>query len=71
MSGFFDQFKPHVHKWTVLDKTVLPSGFEQMAAGDIKPTSMSNAYSIFIKKVVVVLACTECGKLDKTVESNP
>ena len=54
------------HDWKVISKEVLPSAFEQMKGvesikGDISYT--------FQKKIIIILACTKCGKLDKTIET--
>ena len=57
------------HEWKIVDKTVLPSALEQMAkAGG---TSKIQGRGMVTKKVVVILQCETCGKLDKTIESCP
>ncbi len=60
------------HDWKVLDKTVLPSGYEQIVTAHIVPKNVENVPAdMFQKKVVMILACSRCGKLVKHVEANP
>ena len=56
------------HEWKVLDKTVLPSAWEQLKA---RMSVDKGHIGLFRKKVVVILVCKKCGKLNKTVETNP
>ena len=56
------------HKWKLMDKTILPSGYEQL---DAATSLKGNSLVLLRKKVVVILVCTECGKLNKTIEVNP
>ena len=55
------------HTWEVKDKTILPSAWEQSKATSMEGISLW----FFQKMVVIILVCTKCGDLDKTVETNP
>jgi len=57
------------HIWEVKDKTILPSGYEQLGDGT-DFGSRSIPQWMFKKKVIVILACKKCGRLDKTTEEN-
>ena len=65
------------HKWELLDKTVLPSAYEQMAAINpgfktiTKTKSTQDTISVFQKKAIIICVCKECGKLYQSVEVNP
>ena len=57
-----------VHQWDVLDKTVLPSGYEQMTCGDrvlekLKGGTPDVLQAMFQKVVVLTLTCSKCGVL--------
>ena len=58
------------HEWDKVSETVLPSGYEQMEAGNTKFDRMSGV-SLFRKKYILVLSCKKCGKVKKVVEVNP
>ena len=59
------------HDWKVLDKTVLPSAFEQASLGQ-KVKSMDNVRPImFEKSVQVIVVCTKCGKKSAYFNRNP
>ena len=49
------------HKWTVLDKTDMPSPIEQLSKIGMTPTS-SVGIHMFTKQATTVLTCSECGK---------
>ena len=53
--------------WTLLDKTVLPSGIEQMPD---RLTEISGSSSLYRKKVVMVFTCPD-GRYRIETESNP
>ena len=53
------------HNWEKTSKVVLPSPFEQI--GSLRGFGRE----FFREKLIVILKCTLCGKLDKTVEVNP
>lgn len=55
-------------KWDVLDKTVLPSAYEQMTSGNrvvdkLSSGGMSATRTLFQKVVVLTLTCPKCGRL--------
>ena len=55
------------HKWAVLDKTLLESGWEQIVAGG--GGKFGNLPGdLFVKTVMLVCHCTECGKIQKFTE---
>ena len=58
------------HKWETKEKVVLPSAWEQMGekVGGLKTVTVFD--HMFVKKVIIILVCTECGKLDKTIEES-
>jgi len=56
------------HEWVIVDKVILPSAIEQLAPAE----SLKSAVPwVFKKKYTCILQCKKCGKLNKTVESNP
>ena len=57
------------HQWKVMDKTILPSGYEQIGNEAVEIKGFYG--DIFIKRVIVILACEKCGSLQKVAESNP
>lgn len=57
-----------VHQWDVVDKTVLPSAFEQMTYGDrvlekMRGVTKHTMQTLFQKVVVLTLTCPKCGVL--------
>ncbi len=51
------------HDWTVIDKTVLPSGLEQMKElSGVKATGLC-LDGFHAKAAATTVACTKCGKL--------
>jgi len=56
------------HKWAVLDKTVLESGWEQLTAGGGGELFDRPPDDLFVKTVMLVCHCTECGKIQKFTE---
>ena len=59
-----------IHEWKVVSKEILPSAYEQMK--DDTLTSMeSKSILVFQKSVVIIVGCSKCGKLDKTIVKNP
>jgi len=57
-----------VHQWDIVDKTVLPSGYEQMTAGnrvldEVKGMTTDLTQALFQKVVVLTLTCPKCGRL--------
>lgn len=61
------------HKWKVVDKTVLPSAFEQDPENAVATILGDKMCSLFTyqKTVLVILTCDLCGKLRKFTETNP
>ena len=62
------------HEWEEVVNMVLPSAYEQME--DVKSFKVSKTWPEyqmlpFMKKSIVILACTKCGKLYKSIETNP
>ena len=60
-------FRRCKHNWIVLDKTVLPSAYEQVikAQPDYRHTQAIPLMS-FRKKVIIIMVCETCGKM-KTI----
>ncbi len=57
------------HEWKVLDKTILPSAYEQLGE---KATGIGTMpVWVFQKKVVLTTTCSKCGKMVKLIETNP
>ncbi len=54
--------------WEVKDKTILPSAFQQIA--EAKQVLTRSSGNMFITKVILILVCELCGKIDKTIEEN-
>lgn len=57
-----------VHQWEIVDKTVLPSPYEQMVAGNrvlerVKGMTEGVIQALFQKIVVLVQKCPKCGRL--------
>jgi hypothetical protein len=57
------------HKWEKIAEQTLPSGYEQMK--DKINNLEGGSILLFYKKYICILQCSKCGKLDKTIESNP
>lgn len=58
------------HKWKVVDKTVLPSAFEQAKSQGLESCEGVSP-SFFTKTALVIVACEHCGKLKRFTERNP
>ncbi len=56
------------HDWDVKSKEILPSAVEQMKAANISPDKIFQ-WS-FWKKIHLVMACKNCGRIYETAESN-
>lgn len=56
--------------WEVKDKTVLPSALQQMDKAGISGRLSSVRPNMFTTKVILILVCGLCGKVNKTVEEN-
>lgn len=54
------------HKWIKQTDTILESGFEQLAKCKLAELERAGG-GLFVKTHVLVLSCSECGELDKTV----
>jgi hypothetical protein len=59
------------HKWEKVAEEILPSAYEQLSLAGQRVKKAFPEDHMWRKKYVLVLQCTICGKLDKTVESNP
>jgi Ca2+-binding EF-hand superfamily protein len=63
------------HNDEIIDKTILESAYEQI--GKISPNMNSRQLSVgdtsvfFSKKLVILLKCTKCKRVEKIVETNP
>jgi hypothetical protein len=54
----------HRHNFELIDKTVMPSAFEQLeAAGQSLKRAAGITGEFFEKKVVLTFRCMKCGKL--------
>jgi hypothetical protein len=60
------------HNWKKESDVVLPSAYEQMQGSfpNFESRNRSIPYWSFIKTHVLVLSCTKCGKIYKSVESS-
>ncbi len=60
------------HDWKLLDKTELPSAWEQQAKANPHTIKSVPAW-FFAKSVVLTLSCPKCGKLriEQKVNPNP
>lgn len=60
------------HDWMVLDKTILPSPFQQIAESGLKHyKGEPDSQAFFRTKVVVLVACKKCGAKREHTTSNP
>ena len=59
------------HKWKVIDKTVLPSAFEQTDSAKKLGIEGIPGVLFYRKLIQVIIACERCGKLRKFTETNP
>lgn len=59
----------HKHSWKILDKTVIPSAYEQMKE---RMTSVERGGPwLFEQKIVFVFQCEKCKAIRIRTESNP
>lgn len=61
------------HEWEEISKDVLPSAWEQLsktAGNDLKKITNVDPV-LFQKKIIIVLRCKKCGKIERVVETNP
>lgn len=58
------------HNWKEISKELLPSPAQQLKSPDLIAATLGGD-EFYKIKVVIILACEICGKLDKTVEVNP
>lgn len=56
------------HKWNKESEVILPSAFEQASKGGAKEFYQFSWF--FVKTHIVILSCTECGKIYKSVEES-
>ncbi len=50
------------HEWTIIDKTTIPSIFQQLVAAN-KPTDFCDSRLDYRVHVFLVFSCGKCGKL--------
>ena len=53
--------------WNLIDKTILPSGFEQMKEFGVKSVKMDDMSEFFTKTLVLTFKCSLTGKVKTTV----
>lgn len=61
-----------IHAWAVLDKTVLPSPWDQMTATDRNGVDKDDTYfteRYCQQKLVLVVTCPKCGERDTLFET--
>ena len=58
------------HKWKTIEKVMMPSAFEQLKQAGLSKLKGGTEGNFFVKKSIIILQCTECGKLDKTITEN-
>lgn len=61
------------HKWEMIDKTILPSAYEQITEEHNVKNIKTADLEYFQKKLVYIFQCTnpDCKKIRKIVETNP
>lgn len=57
------------HEWEIKSKDILPSAYEQYKDQKIYPDGVYTTH--FQKKLILVMVCKKCGKINKTIETNP
>lgn len=64
---------PCKHEWKVLDKTELPSGYEQLAKAGAggQGIKVDDARVLWRKVVTLTVQCPKCGLLQVERTSNP
>ena len=66
------KFTRCIHPWNHLDKTELPSLFEECKKQGWMPTTMfpSDIARFARKTIIIVITCPKCGKVKVLRESN-
>jgi len=61
------------HDFEIIDKTILPSAFEQIWEVNKQSTEMEFEAppGFYRKKLIILLKCKKCSKLLRIVEINP
>ncbi len=59
------------HDFEIIDKMLLPSAFEQVTESGGSLKIKETRVDIFAKKLVIVLKCSSCNRIDTIVETNP
>lgn len=57
------------HEWRVLVNKTMPSPFEQTKVTKSAKSSIPSWY--FTKQSIIILECKKCGKINKTITTNP
>lgn len=66
-------FHRHFHEWQLIDKTILPSAFQQMMAESHGRTveKIEGGPVYFQSKVVLTFQCKGCHKTKQEITENP
>jgi hypothetical protein len=59
------------HDYHLIDKTVLPSGAEQIMANGAPANVKGGGATLFTKKVIFTFKCSSCNKIKQVTETNP
>lgn len=59
------------HNWELIDKTILPSAYEQLAEKHTMENIQAGSVTLFRKKIIYIFQCTDCKKIREIVEVNP
>lgn len=59
------------HNWEILVNETMKSPIEQLSAASVNSRGCAIPSWMFEQKIVVILKCSKCGKLNKTVVKNP
>ena len=57
------------HEWVVIKDELIKAPYQLIKAN--KETVNIAEHWLMQQKLVVILKCKKCGKLDKTIETNP
>ncbi len=58
------------HEWKEISNYIFPSAWEQFFSRETDKVTNIPPW-IFVKKLIIILACSKCGKLDKIIEECP
>lgn len=59
------------HDYHLIDKTILPSGVEQIMANGHQTNIKASGPDGFVKKVIFTFKCSSCNQVKQVTETNP